>query len=164
VEARAKLYFSGGCSNHSTLVYRSGFLVFMRDVRVLNMFGRALTVVTLMAAIALSLLAQSTTPSTVGPIGLLAVFFLLYIIFVGILTWIIHWITSAIVYITRPVVLKRPLQALTISQSYYYASVIALAPIMLLAMKSVSQLGVYEFILIAIFVGIGVFYIRKRLQ
>lgn len=128
------------------------------------MFGRALTVVTLAAAIALSLLAQTTTPSTIGPVGLLAVFFLLYIIFVGIFTWLLHWITSVAVYISRPVVLKRPLQALTINQSYYYASIIALAPIMLLAMKSVSQLGVYEFILVAIFVGIGIFYVRKRLQ
>ena len=126
------------------------------------MFGRILTVVTLAAAIALSLLLQSTNPSTAGAAGLLAVFFLLYIIFVGVITWLLHWVSTVVVYVARPVALKRPLKALTAGRSYYYASIIALAPTMLLAMQSVSQLGFYEVLLVIVFVAIGIFYVKKR--
>lgn len=126
------------------------------------MFGRVLTVVLLAAAIALSLLLQSTNPSTAGPVGLLAVFFLLYVLLVCVLTWLLFWLGQAVVYLTRPVVLKKPLQPMSMSHAYYYASIIALAPVMLLAMRSVSQLGVYEIVLVILFVAIGVFYVKKR--
>lgn len=164
LEARAKFYSSGGCSDLCTIVYRSGFLVFKRDGRVKEMFGRVLTVVTLAAAIMLSLLVQSTSPATIGPIGLLAVFFLLYVIFVGIFTWLLHGGSVAIALALKPIVLKRPLHPLSLVHAYYYASVIALAPIILSAIQSVSQVGIYEIALIVLFLAISIFYIRKRLQ
>lgn len=128
------------------------------------MFGRILTVVTLAAAIILSLIIQSSSPATIGPVGLLAVFFLLYVIFVGVFTWLLYGLSLLISYVLKPIVLKRPLHSLPISHAYYYASVAALIPIILSAIQSVSRVGIYEVILITVFLVISIFYIRKRLQ
>lgn len=136
----------------------------MSDDRVKDMFGRVLTVIMLAAAIVLSLITQSSSPDTIGPVGLLAVFFLLYIVFVGIFTWLLHGISVLVAYALKPIVLKRPLRPLPMSHAYYYASVVALVPILLSAIQSVSRVGVYEIVLILLFLVISIFYIRKRLQ
>ena len=48
-------------------------------------------------------------------------------------------------------------------RSYYYGSVVALGVIMLVAINSVGSLGFYEFGLVILFIGIGIFYLTKRL-
>ena len=126
------------------------------------MLGRILTVVFLAALIALSLIFQSTNPSQAGPVGLLAVFFLLYIIGVIAVAWTIHGVSQLVVVATKSVVVKKPLQVISLIHAYYFASVIAFAPVILLAMKSVTAIGIYEVLLVATFVVIGVFYIKKR--
>lgn len=127
------------------------------------MFGRVLTVVTLGAMIALLLVLQSTSPSTVGPVGILAVFFLLYVIFVGICTWIIHGVSLLLHVVTMPALFRKPSTVLSMARSYYFGSVVALGPIMLLAMGSVAKIGVYEVGLVLVFVFISLFYVKKRL-
>ena len=127
------------------------------------MFGRFVTVVTLAAMIALLLVVQSTNPATVGPVGILAVFFLLYIIFVGTCTWGIHGI-SVLLSVALQSVRKSPPSVIPHAKAYYYGSVIALGPIMLLAMKSVAEVGVYEIGLVAFFLIISVFYVKKRFR
>jgi hypothetical protein len=127
------------------------------------MFGRVLTVVTLGAMIALLLVLQSTSPSTVGPVGILAVFFLFYVISVGVCTWAIHGVSLLLHLVTIPILFRTPSNILTMTQSYYFGSVVALGPIMLLAMGSVAKIGVYEVGLVLVFVSISLFYVKKRL-
>jgi len=128
------------------------------------MFGRILTVVTLGAMIALLLTVQGTNPSNVGPVGILAVFFLLYIIFVGVFTWSIHGGSVAFRAIAGSLQSKKPVYVIPMGKSYYYGSVIALGPIMLLAMKSVANIGIYEIALVTFFILISLFYVQKRFR
>ena len=110
----------------------------------------------------LAIILQTTSPSTIGPVGLLAVFFLLYIAVLGVVTWLL-WLTSkTFAFIGRRIMTRRPPQSLSLARSYYFSSVIALAPVMMLAMQSIGSLGVYEIILIVIFLGVGILYITKR--
>lgn len=126
------------------------------------MFGKVITLSVLGAAIILLLILQSTTPASAGPVGILAVFFLYYVIFLGLMTWALRLGSIALARIARPVTVKKPLQALSFKRSYYLSSIIALGPVMLLGMGSVGKLGFYEVTLVVIFVLIGVFYILKR--
>lgn len=128
------------------------------------MFGRVVTLIFLAAAIALSLIFQSTNPVDTGPVGLLAVFFLLYTMVVIVTTWMIHGISKVLTLTTRSIVVKKPMKIISMTHAYYYASIVAFVPIILLAMGSVSSIGVYELILVAVFASLGVFYVKKRLE
>jgi len=126
------------------------------------MFGRIITLAGLTAAIALGLLMQSTNPATTGPVGILAVFFCIYVIFLSFFTWAIYGSNLILTELLKASFRKRTITAMRMQKAYYLASVIALAPIILLAMNSVGSMGIYDIILIVIFVAIGVFYIQKR--
>ena len=126
------------------------------------MIGKTIVVSTTAAAILLAAIFQFQKPSSIGPIGLLGVFFLLYVVALGIITWFLWIISQMISNIGKHITVKKPPQALTLAQSYYFSSVIALAPIMMLAMQSIGSLGVYETVLVLIFVLVGILYISRR--
>lgn len=111
----------------------------------------------------LFLILQSTTPTNAGPIGILAVFFLLYVVLIGIVTGLLNVGSSVLAQIAAKFTVKKPLRPISVLRAYYLASVLALAPVMLLAMGSVNQLGIYDIILVLTFVAIGVFYVQKRM-
>ena len=46
--------------------------------------------------------------------------------------------------------------------SYYIASIIAFAPVLLLAMQSVNQLTIGDVLLVVLFTGLAIFYIVRR--
>lgn len=130
------------------------------------MFGRILTVVTVVAAVLLLTFVNISSPSTTGPGGILAVFFLLYLVLVGLITWIIYgtnklWsIVDARARSRRLVPANWPRSLL---KSYYMASIVALAPIILIAIGSVGDVHWYELGLVAMLVTIGIFYVQKRM-
>lgn len=126
------------------------------------MFGRIITLAGLAAAIALGLLVQSTNPATTGPVGILAVFFCVYVILLSCFTWAIYGSNFVLTELLKVSLRKKTVVAMTMQKAYYFASVVALGPIILLAMNSVGSMGVYDIMLIIIFVVIGVFYIQKR--
>lgn len=130
------------------------------------MFGKILTVVTLAAAILLLGFVSAYSPSKTGPGGILAVFFLLYLVFVGITTGIIYWSNRVWRIFGQHVRLKRMVPANwphSLLKSYYMASIVAMAPIILIAIRSVGEVHWYEIALIIAMIIIGIFYIQKRM-
>ena len=126
------------------------------------MFGKVITFVTLLAAVLLLVLLQSTTPTSAGPVGILAVFFLYYVILLGLCTWLLRAGSVVLARLTRPLTVKKPIHPLSFSKSYYLSSFIALGPVMLLGMGSVGHMGFYEILLVVAFVAIGIFYVARR--
>lgn len=128
------------------------------------MFGKIITFVTLLAAGLLIFVISNYSPSKAGPAGVLAVFFLLYIIFVGLFTALIRWSSWIIRQTQRWVRFARAKspQELSLQKAYYLASVVALAPVMLIGIGSVGAIHWYEIALVGIFVAVGYFYIEKR--
>ena len=121
-------------------------------------------VITLGTFIAAGLLAAVLTliPLSSGPVGILAVFFLLYVIMVGTLAWGWYGLNWLLRKLMRSTSSRRPIQPMTLQHSYYLASVIALGPVMLLGMNTVSKVGLTDIALITLFVTIGIFYVQKR--
>lgn len=159
--ARAQyLLFRGGCSKQGITVSSLRLPWFYAIVE--PMFGRVMTTITLMAAIVLLLVLQITDPSTIGPGGILAVFFLLYIVSVGCVTWLIKLSNWIWVYLLGPAIRKRPRSEMTFRRAYYFGSVVAMGPIMFLGMSSVGSAGLYEAALVFVFEAIAIFYIEKR--
>ena len=126
------------------------------------MLGKIIAGSTIIAGILLLIMVQVTNPSTVGPLGLLAVFFLLYVVLLGAITEVL-WVGSRLIQaVGRRFTSKRPPGNLSLKRSYYYSSVLALAPVMMLAMVSIGSFGLYEFILIVIFLAVALLYVSRR--
>lgn len=120
------------------------------------MLEKVLAISSLLAAVLLLALLQVTSPASIHPIGILFVFLLLYVLALGVLTFFIigaHWILVGF---------KLRRDALSSRRAYFYASVLALAPVMLVCMQSIGRIGFYEVALVIVFECIACFYIAKR--
>lgn len=128
-----------------------------------KMFARILIVITSIVAVLLLALVNTYSPTNGGPFGILAVFFLIYILCVGILTGLFYWGGAIVQILRRWLHLKgRRFSTPNIQKSYYFASIVGLMPVMLLAMGSVGSIDPYQVALVLLFVAIGVFYVEKR--
>ncbi len=120
------------------------------------MLGKVLALSTLGAFVILSALIQSTSPSTIHPLGILVVFILLYGLALGVLTFFMFGVARLVNSLHR-----KPSEV-SLRQVYYYASVLALAPVMIIGMRSIGRAGLYDVVLVMIFEIIACFYIAKR--
>lgn len=126
------------------------------------MLGKIIAISTVTAGIILIIMLQMTNPSTVGPLGLLAVFFLLYVVLLGATTELL-WIGSRLIQIVgRRFTSKRPPGRLSLKRAYYFSTVLALGPTMALAMLSIGSFGIYEMLLITVFLLVACLYVSKR--
>jgi hypothetical protein len=120
------------------------------------------TISSVVAIVLLIILLQTTTPATIGPLGILMVFIFMYVSVLGGLTFLLYIASALIAKISRSVTVKKPIQALSFNRSYYFSSVLALVPVMFIGMQSVGEVGIYDVSLVIIFAGIACVYIAKR--
>ena len=126
------------------------------------MFGKILFIIGLVATGLLLVLFNLTTPSDAGAIGILGVFLLTYIVILSVVTFIIYNGNAAFIKLTSEMGRKKSPVKISIKKSYYYASIIALAPVILVSLQSVGGAGLYEVGLIGLFVVLGCIYIARR--
>jgi hypothetical protein len=126
------------------------------------MAGKFIATSGVIAIVILAIILQTTTPATIGPLGLLFVFILLYVAALSALTFFIFGLSLVAARVAASLTVRKPLQALNLRQAYYYGSVVGLVPVMLLGMQSVGAVGIYEAILILVFAALGCVYIAKR--
>lgn len=126
------------------------------------MFGKLLLITGLVATGLLLLIVNITTPSTSDASVILAVFLLGYIVVVIATTYLLWFIDRVILRVGKEFGVLRPRDPMKLKRSYYFASVIALAPIIIVSLQSVGGVGIYEICLIALFVVLGCLYVAKR--
>jgi len=112
----------------------------------------------------MAVLLNVTTPIIAGPFGILAIFVFAYLASLGVVTFFIYWVGRLLAHLSKAFALSRPFTGLNFKQSYYYSTIIAAAPIMLVGLQSVGSVGFYEIGLVILFVGIGCLYITKRVM
>jgi hypothetical protein len=126
------------------------------------MLGRSIAISGVVAVVVLIITLQLTTPSTIGPLGLLFVFILIYVAILSMLTFLLHAGSRVITRASQTLAVRRPMRPLTLQRAYYYGSVVSLAPVMLIGMQSVGVVGIYEILLIGAFTTLTCVYIAKR--
>jgi len=112
----------------------------------------------------LVILLNTTTPVIAGPFGILAIFIFAYLSMIGLTTIFIYGMSRIISHLSIVFISRKPFESLDFKQSYYYSTVIAAAPIMLIGLQSVGAVGFKEYLLMFIFVIIGCLYVSKRIN
>lgn len=126
------------------------------------MLGKVIAIGSVLAVVGLLVVFQITTPSEIGPLGILLVFVLMYIAALGGLTFLILGVNRIIVKVSSSYLMNKKGSAMGMSKAYYFASVIALAPVMIIGMQSVGQVGIYELLLVMLFLTIACIYVARR--
>ena len=127
------------------------------------MLQRVIALITFASICLLGIMLVTTTPASAGPFGLLLIFISAYLTCLGLVSFFLYGASRLIVYTTSGFALRRPAQPMPFRRAYYYSTVLAAAPVMLIGLQSVGTIGIYEFALVIIFEVIGCVYITKRI-
>ena len=126
------------------------------------MLKKVVIIITLVSLCLLIALVNTSTPTSIGPFGILAVFLTAYLSLLGVMTFFIYSVSKITAHLSSAFTIRKPILALSFKRSYYYATVFSAAPIMLIGLQSVGSIGPYELLLVVVFVVIGCIYITKR--
>ena len=126
------------------------------------MLGKILLVVSILSGVSLLVLLSCTTPTSVGPLGILAFFVFVYLVCVGLVTGLIFLIPKVISISPNHKKHLTRTKQISIKKSYYLGSVLALAPVLILAVQSFGGIGFLEFTLIIIFISLGCVLVVKH--
>ena len=132
------------------------------------MHNKLIFVGSLVAGIALFSLLQTTSPTSIGPAGILLIFVLMYVVTLGLLIIIFTNYTKIKIKIMHWRSNRHQehstsyYRLYSLERSYYYASVLALAPVMLIGMASINSISIFDIILVIIFVLMGCLYVTRR--
>ncbi|MCL1839874.1 hypothetical protein FWF89_02665 [Candidatus Saccharibacteria bacterium] len=121
----------------------------------MNKIDRVFVVTSLLAAIFLMIMINLTTPSDIGPLGVLVFFTLMYLVCLGVIVGLCR-----LFFIIKGRLGDRA--RVSRRKSYYYGSVLAFVPMVLIFMRSFGELNILEIALVIIFAVLGCFYISKR--
>ena len=123
-----------------------------------------IAIITVVSFCLLTVILNVTTPATAGPFGILAIFFFAYLLSLGVVTYFIYWINRIIARLSTILTVRKPFVPLSFRSSYYYSTIFAAVPVLLIGLQSVGAVGIYEFLLVLIFVVIGCLYVSKRVR
>lgn len=118
--------------------------------------------ITLASLCLLGIMLSTTTPATAGPFGLLLIFIAAYLASLGLISFFLYGVSRVLVYVLAGFTLRKPLRALPFRRAYYFSTVLATAPVMLVGLQSVGSVGWYEVLLVGLFVVIGCVYVSRR--
>lgn len=127
------------------------------------MLQRVIATITIASLCLLGLMLVFTTPATAGPFGLLVIFISAYLTSLGLISFFLYGGSRILVYASAGFTMKKPLQPLSFRRAYYYSTVLAAGPVMLIGLQSVGSVGIYELILVILFEVIGCLYVTKRI-
>lgn len=108
-------------------------------------------------------LMQSLNPISSGPGGILLIFLVMYLFTVSSFFTVLRLVLNLL---TRSVTARQNVSPkkyyLSRRKAYYFASVLAFGPVLLIALNSVRQLTVLDIVLVSLVLVIAVFYISRR--
>ena len=126
------------------------------------MFTNFLSIVGVAAAIGLGYLLLSTTPAEAGAVGVLGVFLLFYVVSVVVLTFFIFWFYKLLQRVFYSDRTGQAGRELSMRRAYYFASVLALTPVMFMGLRSVGKLDLVTVGLVCVLMALGCLYVSKQ--
>ena len=128
------------------------------------MLPRIIATVSIASLFVLILMLTFTSPSTTGPFGLLVLFITAYLTFVGLISFFLFGINRLILMVGATMSVRKPIKPMQFRRAYYFSTVLAAAPVMLVGLQSVQSVGIYEFLLVVLFEVVACVYISRRMH
>lgn len=127
-----------------------------------SMKRRFVAVVGLVALTIALLMLQLTTPKSAGLFGVLIFFGLIYVTVACLFYISLRSLFGLLERMLPPSKWRHRAESLTAVKTYYYASVLALAPVILIGMRSVGDVAATDVLLLVLFELLACFYISRR--
>ena len=105
----------------------------------------------------LAVILNTTAPLTIGPAGILGVFFVIYMLMSSLLF-------TACVVLSKAIQLFIPVTIPRRRVIYYIASIIALGPLFLIALNTLGSIGLKEVLLVVVLVAVSCFYVTRTMR
>jgi hypothetical protein len=128
------------------------------------MLQHVIAIITIASLGLLGIMLSSTTPANAGALGLLVIFISAYLACLGLISFFLYGVTRVIAYVSAGFTLRKPFKVLPFQRAYYFSTVLAAAPVLLIGLQSVNSVGIYEVLLVLVFVGIGCVYVSRRIR
>ena len=119
---------------------------------------KIISFIALVALILTAVILNATSPSSAGPFGILAFFVCLYVLFIC-LTYVV-FLTSE--RIAAKFLNFKNSRNESKYKTYYYSTVVSLAPGIYVGMQSMGDVGIFEILLLGVFELLACFFIHKR--
>ena len=129
-----------------------------------GMLPKIIATISLASLCVLSLMLTFTSPASAGPFGLLVIFISAYLTFLGLISFFLFGINRLIVMVSSGMTIRKPIRPMTFKRAYYYSTVLAAGPVMLIGLQSVQSIGIYEALLVLIFEVVACLYVNKRMR
>lgn len=126
------------------------------------MIEKILLSVGTVASLSVIVILTLTNPSQAGPAGILGLFISVYVVVLVATTFGLAYVSRLVGKLPVASQAKRR-SALSIKRAYYYSSILALGPVLILGMQSVNEVGLYEISLVGLLIGLGCVYVARKL-
>ena len=114
--------------------------------------NRLIYIISAIGLAALVLMLTLTSPTEIGPLGVLLFFTTLYVVFFGVITFLVQ-------SFIRLALGRKELK----NKDYLYAAVLAFGPIMLMMARSFGAINLWTAGLIIVFLALAEFLVYKRI-
>jgi hypothetical protein len=130
----------------------------------MDMLERITTSISVVSLCSLIVMINVTTPTNVGPFGILVFFGLMYLTLLGLVAYFIFVINKMVVHLSTAFTIRKPLYLMSYKKALYFSSIVSATPVIILGIQTVGAVDLYETILIALFTVIGCIYVAKRAE
>ena len=118
-----------------------------------------------LSGIGIFLMLTQTSPNKVGPIGILALFAMIYLVFLGVISVFLY--SSHRVFLLAYFLLRKGQPSIRKQEKtpaffLKYSAALAFVPIGIVAKQSTGGVGIFEILLLIIIEIIAIIYISKR--
>lgn len=134
-----------------------------RHAIVTGMLPRIVALISLASLCVLSLMLTLTSPADAGPFGLLVIFVTAYLTFVGMISFFLFGINRLVVALSANMTVRKPLRPMQFRRAYYFSTVLATAPVLLVGLQSVQTIGLADLLLVLLFEVVACIYVSRRM-
>ena len=126
------------------------------------MLSRILFFIWLLSLFILIYILGFTTPTQIGAVGVLVVFLLFYVVSTITVTYFVYIANRIVLQLFFADVVNIKSKSMSLKKAYYFGSVFALGPVMMISLQSVGGVGLWSFVLVCFLLILGSLYVSRQ--
>ena len=126
------------------------------------MLSRILFFIWLLSLFILIYILGFTTPTQIGAVGVLVVFLLFYVVSTITAAYFVYIANRIVLQLFFADVVNIKSKSMSLKKAYYFGSVFALGPVMMISLQSVGGVGLWSFVLVCFLLILGSLYVSRQ--